>query len=227
MKNTLFSILSLAIIAFAASCSKPKSSPATTASVMFVHGCASGTTNVSLDAEIGGVKVNGATSLSFLSKSGYEQVTAGSGINLSFFVSGLSQLTNQTVSMTVNNHYSAFAGGSITSPGICYTTDDLTAPTSGMAKVRFVNLSPDNLNTNCYLGTVKVDSNIGYLACSSFHNVAAGTGLVGMYDQTTPSKSGVISSQTLVSGKIYTFMLTGTASGSGSSVYTLTLINNN
>jgi len=57
--------------------------------------------------------------------------------------------------------------------------------------------------------------------------VAATTGKVGMFDQVTPTNSGIITSQALVAGKIYTFIFTGTAAGTGSSVLTLTPINNN
>jgi hypothetical protein len=50
---------------------------------------------------------------------------------------------------------------------------------------------------------------------------------VSMIDQTVLSSSGIINSQVLVAGKIYTFMLTGSVTGSGSSQLSLSVINNN
>ena len=55
----------------------------------------------------------------------------------------------------------------------------------------------------------------------------ATTAKVGMFDQVTPTNSGLILTQGLSAGKIYTFILTGTSTGSGTSVLTLTAINNN
>lgn len=227
IKNSILFAVAVAAIAVLPSCSKKSDSPSNNASLMFVHGCASGTGSLTLAGEINGVKVNGATNLQFLSNSGYQSVTAGNSIVLSFFVVGLNQLTAQTVSLTANTHYTAFASGGITTPGITFATDDLTAPASGMAKVRFVNLSPDNLNTDCFVGTTKVDSGVGYGTCTPFFNVAVATGKVAMFDHTTPTESGQITSQSLAAGKIYTFMLTGTSAGSGTATYTLTAINNN
>lgn len=226
-KYVVFAALLAAGVSVLSSCSKSSSGPATTASVMFVHGCAAGAANINLDAEVNNAKVAGATNIPFLSNSGYQQVTAASSLSLSFFVTGLNQLAVQTESITAGSHYTAFASGSITSPGICFTADDLTAPASGMAKVRFVNLSPDNLVANCFVGTSAIDSGLAYGVCSPYFQVSATTGKISMYDQVVPAKSAVIASQQLVAGKIYTFMLTGTSTGSGTSQYTLTAINNN
>jgi hypothetical protein len=233
MKNTLLSIAVLSIIAFAG-CKKSSSAPANSANVMFVHGCSSGTVSLILDAKVnnatspsGSVSVPGATSMTFLKNSGYRSVTAGTGVSLSFFVSGLNALVTKTESLTAANHYSAFAGGSITDPVFVFASDDLTTPNSGKAKVRFVNLSPDNLNMSCYVGLIKLDSNALYQACTPFYQVDAATAKVAMVDQVVLANSGQIANQQLVAGKIYTFMLTGSATGSGNSVITLTAIGNN
>jgi hypothetical protein len=227
MKNVIISILALSGMAVFAGCHKSSSGPSTTASVMFVHGCAAGTAAVVLNGEINGTIVGGAANLSFLSNSGYGTVTQGNGLNLVFAVSGLSPLDSQTVSITAGNHYSAFASGSITAPTICFTADDLTAPAAGYAKVRFANLSSDKFTTTCFAGSSELDSTLAYNQCSPYFQVAAGTLKIGMYDQSNPNNSGVITNQSLMAGKIYTFMLTGTFSATiGTSVLTLTAIIN-
>ncbi len=226
MKKVLTSFILLAIVAVLPACKKSSSSPAT-ASVMFVHGCAAGATNISLDGRIDNVAVSGAVNIQFRQSSGYRQTLPVTGSTLSFFVTGLNILASTPVTFAANSHYTAFASGSITAPGILITTDDLATPASGMAKIRFVNLSPDGLITSCYYGTTKLDSNIGYKTATPFYEVAAGSVKIGMVDQTILTNAGLINSQVLSAGKIYTFMLTGSATGSGSSIITLTAISNN
>jgi len=156
MKKILvsFSIIA-AIIAFSACKKTNKSTPSTNANVMFVHACAAGATTINLDGKANGSTVAGAANMAFLKGSGYQPIAAGSGVDLSFFVTGLNILTHSAESLTANTYYTAFAGGSITAPSFVFTTDDLSAPSSGNAKIRFVNLSPDNLTTSCYVGTTK------------------------------------------------------------------------
>lgn len=225
MKKILLPLLIL--VAALPACKKSSSSAPAGPKIMFVHGCAAGATTVSLDGKINNVTVTGASNIQFLKNSGYQQTTAVTGAKLSFFVTGLNLLDSTTVDLANSKYYSAFASGSITAPGIVFVEDNMTAPASGMAKVRFVNLSPDGLTTSCYVGTTKVDSNVAYKAVTSFHEVTATTAKISMVDQVVLANSGSINSQGLVAGKLYTFIFTGTAAGSGTSVLTLTAINNN
>lgn len=228
MKKILLSFAVATVVFAFPSCKKSSPAPATNANVMFVNGCAG---SVATDIDINNVKLASASNLPFLKNSGYQPVAAGSGVNFTFLLTATNTpLITFTESMSAVVNYSAFTGGLVTGTSTSYvfTQDDLTAPTSGMAKVRFINLSSDNLNTSCYIGSTKIDSNVGYKTCTPFFQVPATTGKVAMIDQVVLTSSGELTGQTLSAGKIYTFMLTGTASVStGSSALTLTLINNN
>jgi Domain of unknown function (DUF4397) len=210
------------------SCKKKESPAPTTASVMFVNGCAGA---VNLDAFVNNTKLNEASNIAFLKNSGYKQVTAASGVNIVFSLTGQgTPLMNGTESLTIGKNYSAFGAGLVNNNAFVFTTDDLTVPSAGKAKVRFINLSADNLNTDCYVAGVKLDSNITYKTCTPFVEVNPGTALkILMVDKVNASYSGELLGQTLAVGKIYTFMLTGTSAvgASGSSVLTLTMIGNN
>jgi len=98
-----------------------------------------------------------------------------------------------------------------------------------MAKVRFANLSSDNLNLNCYIGTPKIDSNVSMGTITPFFSISATTTGVNvlLQDPTKPTELSELSSQNFVAGKIYTIMLTGTSTGTLASGLTLTVINNN
>ena len=227
MRKILLSLTVVAVTLGFTACKK-KSDPApTNANVMFVNGCA-GATNI--DAHVSGKTVNGATNIAFMKNSGYKQVAAGASLPVEFYLTGLgTQLNTSTQTLAIGAYYSVYSAGIVTNTSLVFTTDDLTAPTmTGKAKVRFINLSSDNLNTSCYIGSTKLDSNVASKSYTSFHEVAEGSSLkVAMIDQTILTNSGQITGQTLSAGKIYTFMLTGAASGTGSSALTLTVINNN
>jgi len=229
MKNVFLS-LSVVAIAFAFSgCSKNNSGPSNTASVMFVNGC-NGSSNI--DTKVNNAKLSAASNLAYFHNSGYQTVTAGSvGINFYLTNQG-TPLCNSTPTLTANTHYSIFAGGIVTAPTFVVTTDDLTAPTNGNAKVRVINLSTDTLNESFYIGvgTPKLDSNISYGTVSPFFEVTATNGVqVLLQDPLKSSILAQIASQPFAAGKIYTIMLTGTYTATmGSAGYlTLTVISNN
>ena len=230
MKLTILSICAIAMISVLPSCKKSSSAPATTAGVMFVNGT-TGTSAVNVSA--GGVTVNGGTNIVFQKSSGYQNVTAGSAVTIAYSETSsgaTAQLKSASETFAVNGHYSVFSGGIFTNPTIVMAADDLTAPASGNTKVRFVNLSPDNLTVSCFVGLTKVDSNIAPGGYSPFIEMSAVTSKsVTLQDQTSTIVQANINSQTFAAGKIYTVLLTGTSAAgtSGSAVLGLAVINNN
>ena len=227
MKKLLLSLSVIALVAVLPACKKNSPGPSNNARVMFVNGCAG---SVNTDVTINNTKFAPGSNLAFLKNSGYQSVTAGTGVNFAFGLTATgTPLIGFTNDLTANANYSAFTGGLVTGTSTSYvfTLDDLTAPTTGKAKVRFINLSADNLNTSCYIGVAKLDSNVGYKTCTPFFEVSPTTAKVAMIDQTVLTASGDITGQQIVAGKIYTFMLTGTSSGTLTSAITLTVINNN
>lgn len=222
MRRMILSLSVLALVSFAA-CKKSDSTPSNSASVMFVNGTA-GTTNVDVTAN--STKVQSGTNLAFLKGSGYQSVTAGSQ-NIAFVITSLgTPLKSTTTSFTAGSHYSVFAGGIITNPSIVITTDDLTAPASGSAKIRFVNLSNDSLSETANVGSTAFATNITSQTASSFTTVTPGSYTIKAGDPANIS-TVVSVAQQIDAGKIYTVILTGTLSGSGASGLTLTVFNNN
>ncbi len=225
MKNTCltFSVLGIALL-FAA-CSKNNSSPANSASVMFVNACNG---SVNIDTKVNGTKLSSASNLAYFSNSGYQNVSSGTNVPVNFYLTAQgTPLCNGAASLITGAHYSIFAGGIITTPSFVVTTDDMTAPTSGNAKVRLINLSSDALNESLYIGTQGLDSNIAYNTCSPFFEVPASMGQVLVQDPLKPTKVASIANQSLLAGKIYTIMISGTSLGTGTAILTLTVINNN
>jgi len=229
MKKALLSLSVLTVMFAFAACKKNNPAPANTASVMYVNGCA-GASNV--DVSVNGTKLASASNLAFSKNSGYQSVTLNpttTSIAYALTATG-TPLVNGTETLTVNGHYTAFAGGLVTgtSTSFVFTSDDLTAPASGMAKVRFVNLSSDNLNLNCFIGSQKIDSGVTMGSVTPFFSVTATTSAtLLLQDPANPTKLAQLTAQTYSAGKIYTVMLTGTSTGTLTSALMLTTISNN
>ena len=226
------SLLAVALVVVTASCSKKSSAPTNSANVMFVNACIPSFGSFNIDAKSNGATVSGATNIGFLKNSGYVYVTANTNDSLTFVVNGLSTyLVGGISTITVNANYSVFATGTNSSPvpAIVITQDDLTAPSAGNAKVRFVNLGPDNLNERCYIGSSLLDSNVTYKTVTPFTEITAGSYNVLMQDPANPTKLPLtaLNGQAFAAGKIYTVMLSGLAAVSGTTGLTYTIINNN
>lgn len=233
MKNTLLSFCAISIVFFAASCSKksspkPKPTPPATAQVLFFNGCPGAG---SIMASVNDTVHSGDSSIAFIATTGYQGFTPSSAAPVAFILpsTGIT-LASATIGLTVNNNYSVYAGGIITSPALVWTSDDLSAPSSGMTKIRFVNLSPDTLNESLYLSsggtTTTIDSNISFKGTTSFVQVAGGTYKVVAQDPKNLGSAVTLNSETFASGGIYTIILLGTQSGSGSSALGLSIIAN-
>jgi len=200
--------------------------PLNSASIVFVNGCISAP---SVGVKADNSSIYGATDIAFLANSGYRYVTAGSGVYLTFSLDNTgTPFASKAVNLTAPDNYSAFIGGTENSPLYLFTTDDLTPPAAGMAKVRFVNLSPDNVNESVAANDTLVAQGILTNTASSFSEIAKGGYFLSAFD---PNNSGTtISGDTVIfeAGKIYTIMLTGTLADSGTtSGLALTVIHNN
>ncbi len=223
LKRISASTVILFIIGCLAGCTK-SSAPLNSANVMFVNGCVSAS---SVSVKANSASVDGASGIPFLGYSGYQPVTAGSGVNLTFFLSSGVAFANRAVNIAAPNHYSAFVGGDIANPTYVFTTDDLTPPSKGNAKLRFVNLSPDNISETITANDSIVAQGFGPDSVSAFYLLRAGKYALGMFDPRNDSISTTTDSLVFTSGKIYTVMLTGTQLGSGATGLVLTTTKNN
>jgi len=224
MKKVISFLLLMVGLGMIISCSKSSSSPSTNANVMFVNGCV-GAANI--DAYVNSSKITGASNLAYLTASSYLAIPSGASLSASLLLTATqTNLATGTVSLTTGSNYSIFAGGDVTpTPFFRFTSDDLSAPTSGNAKIRLANLCADTLNATVSVGSNSVLSNIGYGTVSSFVEVAAGTNNIKVGDPLNFASVIMVGTgaQTLNSGKIYTILLTGTNTTNNAAI----LISNN
>lgn len=218
-------LLALAIGSIFSACTKKDRFPSNSAAVSFVNGCVGAG---KIDAKVNAGAIQNAAGVDFQKASPYVYVLSGSSIDISYYLSGGLLLTSGKANLSYGVHYSAFAGGRVTSPFLVVTTDDLAAPSANSCKVRFVNLSPDTLHYDVALGPNTIAMDIASGNYSVFSSIVAGT-----YELKAGQPSNISSflsggTQTLAAGKIYTIILTGTQQSAGSSASPkLTLLTNN
>ena len=227
MKKLSFLLLS-SVILFSA-CKKDSSDPAPTPSkarVMFGH------TTIGVDSlklQLNNATLTSVPGLGFGTYTNYVEVDPGSTkVSFNLLNAGTIVLDSTTTNFATNGYYSVFTTGVVTSPNIVITTDDLSAPPAGSAKVRFINLSPENLNESLYIGPTKLDSNISFGKATQFHTIAAGTQVVLVQDP-SPTKAYLVrsASQAFAVGKIYTVVLYGTEAAAGPSQLNIKVLTNN
>lgn len=154
--------------------------------------------------------------LSFPSNTGYLQVEAGTR-NIKVNVSGTSTtVINADLALSKDQNYSVFAIDSVSKISALVLTDDLTAPASGKAHVRFVHLSPNAPAVDVALaGGAVVFGNKAFKDYTAFTPLDAGTyNLEVRVAGTTPPVlplPGIV----LQAGKIYTVFAKGFLGGTG------------
>src|SRR5690606_20994123 len=119
----------------------------------------------------------------------YINIRSGASVKVGFVrASSQGEIASKTENFTTGSSYSIFAvgNGTTNSPSaVVVVSDDLTAPATGMAKVRFANLSaePDFVMSGVVSGTngsIKLDSNITTNKVTPFREVAAGNYTITM-----------------------------------------------
>lgn len=226
----IIQVIALGSLLAAASCGKkdtpdPVQPPAQVAHAMFMNACIGA---APLKVNLNEVSISSITSLNTLDKTAYLELAPATQVKTAFVTQSSNvELAKTMQDYTVNTYYSVFATGLVNNPSVLVTTDDISAPAGNLAKVRFINLSPDNLSETVYVGSNKIDSNVDYKEATGFRSITAGTYNVIVQDPNNVPLSQNLQSQQFTSGKVYTLILTGTQNGSNEAALKLSIINNN
>ncbi|MES2278298.1 MAG: DUF4397 domain-containing protein [Bacteroidota bacterium] len=163
------------------------------------------------DFYLDNTKLN-TTAMAYTQSSGY--LATSSGNHTAMFTNSGSTTANASLSLSVQGgqYYSVyFTGGSTASSNSYVTTqDDLTAPASGKAKVRFIQLS-SALTTSVDFGisaTNKLVSGLAYKAASAYYAVDANTTFFLYASGSTTASLNI--PVVIQAGKIYTIYVSGT-----------------
>jgi hypothetical protein len=168
---------------------------------------------------------NGATpavpNLEFPDNTGYVSIPAGSrNVKVAVTNTGIgSAVLNADLNLTPGTNYTVFAIDSVSSIEFLVLQDDLTAPASGNAHVRFVHLSPNAPAVDVALqggGAISPDfAGKSFREATPFTPLAAGTYNLEVRVAGTSTVALPLPGVTLEAGKIYTVFAKGFLGGTG------------
>jgi hypothetical protein len=169
-----------------------------------------------VDLLVDGAKQNSAA-LTFPNSTAYIQLEAGTR-NIKVNVAGTTtSVINADLSFSKDKNYSIFAVDSVSVISAVVLEDDLTAPASGKAHVRFVHLSPDAPAVDVAVASsgAVVFGNVAFKGNTSFTPLDAGAYNLDVRVAGTSTVALVLPTITLEAGKIYTVFAKGFLGGTG------------
>lgn len=173
--------------------------------------------------------VQNSTALTYPNNTSYLQVQTGTR-NVKINATGTStSVINANLTIEENKNYSVFAVDSLSNIQALVITDDLTAPASGKAHVRFVHLSPNAPAVDVAVvgSTTPLFSNYSFKQYSSFTPLAASTYNLEVRVAGTTTVALNVPGVSLAAGKIYTIFAKGFLGGTGSQALGAQVITNN
>ena len=169
-----------------------------------------------------------ATNLTYPNNTGYAGLNSGTR-NVKVNVTGTSTTALEAnLNLAANKNYSIFAVNSVSAIEAIVLEDDLTAPASGKAHVRFIHLSPDAPAVDITLtdGTVVFGDYI-FKEASAFTPLNAATYNLQVRLAGTSTVVLDLPNIALTAGKIYTVFAKGFVAGTGTQALGAQIIANN
>lgn len=211
--SSILTLMLAGIISTFSSCDKDDIvAPIETANILVTHASPNAP---GVDLLIDGV-VQNASALNYPGNTGYLPINAGTR-NFKVNVSGTSStVINADLTFAKDQNYSIFAVDSVSKISAVVLSDDLTAPASGKAHVRFVHLSPDAPAVDVALtGGAVVFGNKSFKEFTAFTPLDAGTYNLEVRVAGTSTVALPLPGIVLAAGKIYTVYAKGFLGGSG------------
>jgi hypothetical protein len=225
MKRNILILSAIAVVlmsVFTTSCDKEKDK--TYGKVMVTHASPNAP---GVDLLVDNTKVNTAD-LTFPNSTAYLRVETGMR-NFKVNVAGTTTtVINADLTIDENKNYSVFAVDSVSKISAVVVADDLTAPASGKAHVRFIHLSPNAPAVDVAVtGGAVVFGNKSFKDATAFTPLDAGTYNLEVRVAGTTTVALPLPGITLEAGKIYTVFAKGFLGGTGSEALGAQIIVNN
>lgn len=206
-KNFLFLLSAITIFSLN-SCVKGEESSLNISSLSVIHASPG---LPAIDFYYNGARINGDSIIAY-----------GDTIPNKFFNSGTASIVvkkyissttyiSTSIDLQSEKNHSFFVVGKPNEVTYLFTTDDLTAPASGKAKLRFINLSPDAANLSFKINSINLFGSMAFKSYSEFSPVDPGEQKISIHD----SVSGAILAEqnlNIEAGKIYTVWAKGLVS---------------
>jgi len=214
LKNLVKGTAILAVALFISSCKKDDVDDSGSANIKVVN-ASSGSTAQGFYLANSTVVAGGLTYGE--STDGYITTNSGNNLTAEFRNEGTATVYAKTNSdFDKGKSYSVFLAGDGQSARVKVYEDDLSAPASGQAKVRFIHLSDAaaaNVDIRNAAGT-NLAANLAHDSSTNFSTVAPGVLSLQVFAAGGSSSLASFDLTALASGKIYTVYITGATAGS-------------
>lgn len=212
-KNLLAGAAILSVTLFMSSCKKNDVDNSGSANVKVVNASPSSSAQsfyVANNAVVG-------SGLAYGNETAYIAANSGNNLDLQFRNEGsATAFATGNFNLNSGSNYTVFLAGDGQSARVKVYPDDLSAPVSGQAKVRFIHLSdaaPANVDIRTAAGTNLV-ANLAHDAASAYVSVAPGILSLQIYAAGQTTSLGTFDLTSFADGKIYTVYIAGSAAGS-------------
>ncbi len=218
MKKQFLSFTSVALLlslVMLSSCKKDEEATKNYANVLVTHASPDAP---GVDLLISDAKQN-TSALNYPLNTGYLQVEAGTR-NIKVNVAGTpTSVINKDLTLEKDKNYSVFAIDSVSKLSALVLTDDLTAPASGKAHIRFIHLAPNSPQVDFSVLGGSVDfTNKSFKDYTAFTPVDAGTYTISVEFTQTQSFFAALPGINLQAGKIYTVFTKGLIGATGAQI---------
>jgi hypothetical protein len=223
MKKLILNLSIFSLVLTLLSCKKDEPA-ASTAKLLVTHASPDAP---GVDLLVDGVKQNTTGALTFPNSTAYITLNSGArGIKVNAAGTATSVI-NATLNFEKDKNYSLFAVDSLSKISTVFLTDDLSAPASGKAHVRFVHLSPNAPAVDIAVrGGAVVFANTTFKGSKPFTPLDAGTYNLDVRVAGTSTVALALPAITLEAGKIYTVFARGFLNGTGTSALNASIIVN-
>lgn len=134
---------------------------------------------------------------------------------------------NRNLDLKLDSSYSVFLTGSTSNYTLLTTHDDLTNPSVGKAKMRFINTSTNSGGLDVTINGTKAYTNIAYKGVGPYIQVPAGIYEFRANKTGSTNTLATLSNLTLADGKVYTVYAAGlVGSTTSNAAFGLNLITN-
>lgn len=225
LRRTLVACLVVgALVALAGCANKDNpSAPNNTGQAMVVHAAPDApAVDVLLDGNMVG------NNLTYPNHTAYLSMPAGTHDVKAVATGTTTTVIDANLPVAAQTTYSVFVNGLTPNVETLVVTDDLTAPATGKAHVRFIHLSPDAPAVDVALvGGGVLFPNLVFREFSTFIPVNAGTVNLEVRQAGTATVVLTVNNVVLEPGKIYTLFAEGLVAGTGTAALGLQSIVNN
>lgn len=205
LKSSLLFLLFAILISSFNSCVKGEDSSVNITSISVIHASPG---LPAIDFYFNGDRINRDSIIAF-----------GDTIPNKFFNSGTASVVvkkyissttyiSTSIEFESEKNYSFFVAGKPNEVTYLLTTDDLSTPASGKAKLRFINLSPDAPDLSFKMNSGNLFGSMAFKAYSEFSLVDPGTHIISIHNSASGAKLAE-QNLTIEAGKVYTVWAKG------------------